>query len=669
MSGSKRDGIKTVQTLPQAFHVDPDLQIPLADGRILSARLWLPDSATSQPVAAVVEYDPYRHRDASYPRDTLIHPWFAGHGFASIRLQPAGAGESTGRPMDEYVAREQDDCVEALAWIAAQHWCSGKTGLFGMSWGANAALQIAARKPPSLKAIIPVHGTDNRYTDDIHYKGGCLLTAGLAWGSTYRLYSMRPPDPESFGTGWREQWLDRLRNAPDVLETWLSHQSRDDYWRHGSVIENYASIDAATLIVTGWADDYRNAALRLATHLTCPRDLLAGPWGHEYPHLAAMQPRVGFLQIATDWWNRWLGDGNDDKQPDRARIYIEDPAPASTRGTMRPGRWLTLPTAKLPGLPIKQFPMADDATEPVVIRTPLAAAIEADQWLSQGRGIDSTVDQRDLETGAHVFALPIVSEPLEILGQPFVTLTVQTDRASGHVSIRLSSVSPDGDIQQMATGILNLRFSNGFGAPLDMPVGDWVTVTVPLDAVARLVPSGYQLRLSVATQAWPLIWPEPVETTLRIQAGSATLSLPCLPKGVATEPTHPPEEALVPIADPTTQLRNATQERAVTQDPVSGYITRTQEKDHGSFRVEENCIVVHSAESQSFSILGNDALTAKAELTNRVALSRGDWSVRLESEMTVTADATNFHLRETYRAYEADTLVHSENTVKSIPRI
>lgn len=669
MSGSARDGIKTVRTLPQTFHVDPDLRIPLSDGRVLSARLWLPDTASSRPVAAVVEYDPYRHRDASYPRDTLIHPWFAGHGFASIRLQPAGSGDSTGLPMDEYVAREQDDCLEALAWIAGQSWCSGKTGLFGMSWGANAALQVAARNPPSLKAIIPVHGTDNRYTDDIHYKGGCLLTAGLAWGATYRLYSRRPPDPVSFGDGWRKEWLDRLNNAPDVLETWLSHHHRDAYWQHGSIIEDYGSITAATLIVTGWADDYRNAALRLATSLTCPHDLLAGPWGHEYPHLAAMQPRVGFLQIATDWWHRWLGDDTDKKQPGRALVYMEDPAPASTRGTVRPGRWLTLPPAKLSGLPPEQFPLGQNATEPVSVRTPLAAAIEADQWLAHGRGHDSPIDQRDLETGAHVFTLPPLTETLEVLGQPVVSLSVKSTTARGHLVIRLSTVSPEGDIQQISMGVLNLLFRKGFGEPQDMPGKSHVSVKMALDAVARRVPAGYRLRVSVATQAWPLIWPEPEETTLQIRTGTAALSLPCLAPGMAIESGHPPPEAAMPVADPVTPCRKPHQNRQISQDQMTGRITRTQIKDHGAFRIEESGTLVESSETQSFSILGNAPLSARADLSNQVILSRGDWSVRLENDVVVTTDATTFTVCETLRAYEGNDLVYSDDTVKSIPRI
>jgi len=202
-----------------------------------------------------------------------------------------------------------------------------------------------------------------------------------------------------------------------------------------------------------------------------------------------------------------------------------------------------------------------------------------------------------------------------------------------------------------------------------MPVGEPVPIAVPLDAVARRVPAGYRLRLSVATQAWPLTWPEPGETTLRFRTDTAALSLPCLPQGVAVDAPHPPEDAAVPVAEPVTPLRKGAQDRAITRNPDSGQVTRTETRDHGSFRVEETGIIVESAESQSFSVMGNDPLSATADLTNRVSLSRGNWSIRLENEVTVTADATHFHLREACRAYESDTLVHSEETENSIPRV
>ena len=54
--------------------------------------------------------------------------------------------------------------------------------MMGISWGGFNALQVAARRPPALKAIITVCSTDDRYRDDVHYMGGAPLSAGFRLG-------------------------------------------------------------------------------------------------------------------------------------------------------------------------------------------------------------------------------------------------------------------------------------------------------------------------------------------------------------------------------------------------------------------------------------------------------------------------------------------------------
>ena len=81
----------------------------------------------------------------------------------------------------------------------------------GVSWGGFAALQAAARNPPALKGIAPIHASDDRYADDVHYFGGCVLaTDMLHWSACMAAYVGQPPDPAVVGDGWRERWRERL---------------------------------------------------------------------------------------------------------------------------------------------------------------------------------------------------------------------------------------------------------------------------------------------------------------------------------------------------------------------------------------------------------------------------------------------------------------------------
>ena len=177
-----RDEITVVSEFPHEVQEIEHLWIPMSDGVRLSARIWMPEGAEEAPVPAILEYIPYRKRDGTRAWDDPRHHYWAGHGYASIRLDIRGTGESEGLIEDEYALQEQDDAVEAIAWIAAQPWCSGTVGMTGISWGGFNSLQVAARRPPALKAIIHslLHGRPLRRRRPLH--GRLLAERGVLLG-------------------------------------------------------------------------------------------------------------------------------------------------------------------------------------------------------------------------------------------------------------------------------------------------------------------------------------------------------------------------------------------------------------------------------------------------------------------------------------------------------
>jgi predicted acyl esterase len=454
----------TITDFPRPWREIEHTVIPLLDGTELAARIWLPEDAERNPVPAILEYLPYRKRDGTFERDALTHPYLAGHGYAGVRVDIRGCGESGGLLFDEYAQQEQDDALEVIAWLAAQPWCNGAVGMMGISWGGFNGLQVAARRPPALKAIITICSTDDRYRDDVHYMGGALLTATFGWASFFFGVMCRPPDPALVGERWRAMWLERLQNVPLFLEPWLRHQRRDAYWKHGSVCENYSAIECPVYAIGGWTDGYTNAIPRLLANLTVPRKGLIGPWAHNYPHFALPGPQIGFLQEALRWWDHWL-KGVDTGVMDEPmlRAWITESTRPAPYHEELPGRWIAAPSWPPPDIVVRRLFLNDDGLRtddagltPRPVCSSQTVGKDAGSWCPFGRTADQAGDQRDDDARSLVFETVPLEDDLVILGAAVVTLDITCDRSLANLAIRLCNVHPDGASLRVSYGILNL---------------------------------------------------------------------------------------------------------------------------------------------------------------------------------------------------------------------
>ena len=410
-----------------------DVWITLPDGGRLSARLWLPPGARSEPVPAVVEVSPYRHEDHTRRRDAVRHPYFAEHGYASLRVDIRGSGASSGVLVDEYTEQEQADVCAALEWIAAQPWCTGSLGMIGLSWGGFAALQAAARRPPALKAIVALCASADRYGADVKYHGGCVLGCELLpWSSTMLAMSVRPPDPDLAGDGWRELWLERLEETVPFAETWLSHQRRDEYWHTGSPCEDYAAIECPVYAVGGWADPYRQAVLDLLGSLSGPRKGLIGPWSHRYPEEGTPGPAFDFRAECVRWWDRWLkGEENGVMDEPMLHAWMQEP---SAETSSRPGRWVA--EERWPSLrPVEDgYTLGDGTLETAAgpeerehpLSSPESTGLDAGAWCPWAESELAGDQSRDDGLSLTFTSEPLESE-VEILGSPSLTVEVLAD--------------------------------------------------------------------------------------------------------------------------------------------------------------------------------------------------------------------------------------------------
>jgi putative CocE/NonD family hydrolase len=658
------DRIRT--DFPRRVREDEHTWIPLADGTRLAARMWLPEDAADDPVPAILEYLPYRKSDGTAVRDAKRQPYVAGFGYAAVRVDMRGTGESDGIILDEYSKQEEEDALEVIAWLAEQPWCSGAVGMWGISWGGFNALQVAARRPPGLEAIMTLCASDDRYADDVHYRGGCVLaTDMLHWASSMLTWSGQPPDPR-LREDSREVWLERLEAARPWVEHWLAHQRRDEYWKHGSVCEDYAAIECPVYAVGGFVDGYTNAVPRLLQGLSGPRKGLIGPWAHAFPNDALPGPAIGFLQEAVRWWDHWLkGVDTGLMEEPMLRVWMQDSVEPQPQFDVRPGRWVAEPEWPSPRVDEQVWDLHLDS--PRSIQAVQSTGTEAGVWCGEGQAGELAGDQRPDDALSLAFDFAALAEPIEILGLPAVTLDLAVDRPQALVCVRLCDAFPDGTSALVTRGLLNLTHRDGHQHPEPLEPGRRYQVVVPLDVIAHSFPAGHRLRVAVSPAYWPWAWPSPEQVTLTVHG--VRLALPVRPPCAEDDALSPFEDAehSAPLEVEETEPGPAA--HRLTRDLATGLVEKIFDWDlGGSARLVASDLRTSDASHCVYSIVEGDPLSASVRFHATSGVGRGDWAMLSEVRSSMTCDAVSFHVEAELHVTENGAQIFERSWSLDFPR-
>ncbi len=624
-----------------AFRTIEHTWIPMRDGIRASARLWIPEGELAHP--AVLECIPYRKRDLYRTYDDIWGRTLAEAGIAFVRVDVRGTGDSEGAITDEYSELELDDCVEIIAWIARQSWCTGAVGMRGLSWGGINTLQVAARRPPALRAIVPMGCCDNRYTDDAHYIGGTLARANFQWGVLFKGVMAGPPDPAVVGDAWRSMWQARLHSTPAILAEWLRHQREDAYWRRGSVSEDYSRIEVPAYLVSGWNDTYSAPVLRLLAKLTSPAKALIGPWGHTYPNLARPQG-LDWGREEVRWWRHWLmGEATGIMDEPSLRCFMPYATVAETGEAPIPGRWIAEPHWPRRHSTLR-FHLNDGALgdEPVrgasiVHRDKGVVGTTKPEWLDR-----PAIEQSHDDGLSTVFDSGQLAQPLEILGSPQVRLSFSCDTPVANIVLRLCEVRPDGQSWLVTWAVLNLnrRASMSDPRPIDVDLID--AVDIDLRPIAHRFGEGSRIRLSLSGSWWPMIWPSPVSPTFRIASGVSTLDLPLRVR--EAESASLPMQEVVSKAEPPASFQPAVPD---AQRRVSLVMAAPAEP----YLISDANIELSSSREETCEMIADDPLSSRWRQTVRSSWRRGDWNCSIEASYELACDASAFRLRESLRAF------------------
>eukprot|EP00238_Polyblepharides_amylifera_P007186 CAMPEP_0196581928 /NCGR_PEP_ID=MMETSP1081-20130531/36516_1 /TAXON_ID=36882 /ORGANISM="Pyramimonas amylifera, Strain CCMP720" /LENGTH=2100 /DNA_ID=CAMNT_0041902337 /DNA_START=165 /DNA_END=6464 /DNA_ORIENTATION=- len=563
-------------SLPFSVGNVPYVSIPMADGVNLAGRLWMPikksgKSTTQRP--GILDILPYRKSDGTVEVDSATYPYLAGSGFPCLRVDTRGTGDSEGNLDDEYSAQGLADINACIEWIISQDWCDGQVVLMGCSWGGIAALQAAAFPHPSLKGVIAVCATDERFSDDMHYMGGSLLTANMSWGSWMLHTIAQPPNPAAPVDGsrkvtreeWRESWLNRLEGLQPPTSKWLNRPQGDSpYWNNRSLKKVPGGAPRVPILAMGGtaAGGYSNSVPRLSAAANkvkiAPVKAIFGPWAHQYPHLSPVGPQFGFLQEVVNWMEEKVVQSRP-TPPNSAQFLIYASKVISPEeeadGETPPGVWLAYDDATHAELvaPVQKLSltaaggMSDNSTETTSEKLITGGCQEISQSIASGNKTVRPVGQNagawftfsgipeDLPTNqaeddklSLCFDCEVLSEDTLIMGSPEAQLSLKAaagEKVQGNLVARLCAVAPNGESVRVSYGVLNLS------------AGKWnqdAIVTVSMNYAARVVPAGHKLRLALSRDYWPIVFPQPVKSSAFVVTGGegfgiSSLRVPSVP--------------------------------------------------------------------------------------------------------------------------------------------
>jgi putative CocE/NonD family hydrolase len=640
--------------------------IAVRDGTRLAARLWLPEGLAHERFPVVLEYIPYRTFDRYRAIDDRWGTTLASRGISFARVDIRGSGNSEGLLRDEYLLSEQEDGADVIAWLAAQPWCNGNVGMRGISWGGFSALQVAALRPPALKAIMPMCATDSRFRNDAHYVGGVPGLTNLKWAAGFELVMSGPPDPAIVGARWEKMWRERLEATPSIAARWLVHDWNDDYWRHGSPGLAPAQVECPTYLVGGWSDSYAESIERLLRSLTTATQAIIGPWGHTYPDLAWPAPGLDWATEEVRWWKRWLGDPSQDAQADpKFRFYLSEATPSQAGTSGIPGRWVAETSWPSKDLrenvlflaPGKLAP--ERSTQRVTYVRDKIVGLATPEWIPYARA-ELPRDQSDDDARSLVFDCPI-SETTEIVGVPRLHLRVASSKPLAAVAARLCEVDREGRSWLVAYGVLNLCFRNGFDAkPSPLEPAKTNDVLLELNPIAYRLKASSTLRLSLSDGLWPLAWPSPERATLTFDLAGCALHLPIRP--------IPQQEASFPIA-----LRNTSFARG---EPRLDVLEQTDGTAKINGRWPES---VHTIVETGTELSGSgpdmelfcdplEPTRSRWHVTQTSRYRRGDWDCEIRVEIAMTSTRSHFQIEDTLTALKDGKPFFSRTRRDEIPR-
>lgn len=488
-----------------------DVRIPMDDGVTLSASLRLPDRRALGKVPCIIDMVPYRWRDGTAVRDSAVYGPLALEGYACLRVDVRGSGESEGALDDEYSERQVADLIAVIDWVSKQEWSSGKVGVMGNSWGGFAALGALKKGHPALRAAIVSCASDDGFTDDAHFESGLVLSENLIWGAHLTTLAAEPTDPDLGAArkeDWKAFWLRRLEALKPFASWWLQ-QRGNAAWRQVRNYRNLSDKNAPVLLTGGWLDAYARGGWRLGQQLSSSSKVLFGGGAHAFPHLTRADLSTDFTPIASRWFGRLLRrDEGLLPVTDLAWIYTHIPCAEDPKAE---GYWVSLGDRHKSSPETFAAPKLASAPE---VKSGLIVSFG--KWCPGGDGSNEVAgypsDPAPERKASWIYKFPAFDKAEVFLGSP--DLALSKPPGAGVFLFRLFLCREGMTPRRVGYAVLDGRVKT---APTTVAFSPFGFETRP----------GDHLELHVLPQAFPLLWaPYPESPLPGDLPGALTLRTP-----------------------------------------------------------------------------------------------------------------------------------------------
>jgi len=523
--------------------IQRDVPMKTRDGVTLYADIYRPQSAEKFPV--ILMRTPY---DKSV--DWAVSPALkiVARGYVFIVQDVRGRYTSEGEWYP--FKHEQADGYDSVEWAASLPYSNGKVGMMGASYVGATQMLAAISTPPHLAGIAP-SVTASNYHDGWTYQNGALeqwfdqnWTSQLARNTLDRFIdentdarvganTLPLANYPVFNFGQLPADAQLTSSIAPYYGDWLAHPDYDDYWKQWSIEEHFSNIAVPMLQVGGWYDIFSAGTLRnymgVKTHgatetARTQQHLLMQIGGH-----AGSGRRIGdvdfgpnaplensYTDVILDWYDfLFKGIHNQFAIEKPVKIFVmgvneyrqEDDWPppqahyvkyflhsGGKANSLRGNGYLSTSTPKTEPSDAYVY----DPGNPVpTIGGPLCCD---QKHMEPGPRDQRPVENRD---DVLVYSIGPLAQDLEVTGPVSAILFVKSSAVDTDFTGKLIDVAPDGFAQNVAEGILRMRYRDSQEHASLLNPNQTYQISLDLWSTSNVFLRGHSLRLEIASSNFP----------------------------------------------------------------------------------------------------------------------------------------------------------------------